>query len=40
MLKVTHEEVRWEGYIKHTDGRWETAAIPIAILEEVAGVRL
>jgi hypothetical protein len=38
ILKVTREEVRWEGYIKHTDVRWETAAIPIAILEEVAGV--
>ena len=39
MLKVTHEEVRWEGYIKHTDVRWETAAIPLSILEEAAGVR-
>ena len=38
MLKVTHEEVHWEGYIKHTDVRWETAAIPLSILEEVAGV--
>ena len=40
MLKVTHEEVRWEGYIKYTDVRWETAAIPLSILEEVAGVQL
>jgi hypothetical protein len=40
ILKVTREEVRWEGYIKHTDVRWETAAIPIAILEEVAGVKI
>ena len=40
MLKVTHQEVKWEGYIKHTDVRWETAAIPIAILEEVAGVKI
>jgi len=39
ILKVTHEEVSWEGYIKHTDVRWETAAIPLSILEEVAGVR-
>ena len=38
ILKVTHEEVRWKGYIKHTDVRWETAAIPLSILEEVAGV--
>jgi hypothetical protein len=38
ILKVTHEEVRWEGYIKHTDVRWETAAIPLSILEEVASV--
>jgi hypothetical protein len=37
MLKVTHEEVRWEGYIKHADVCWETAAIPLSILEEVAG---
>ena len=40
VLKVTPEEVRWEGYIKHTDVRWETAAIPVSILEEVAGVRV
>jgi len=40
MLKVTHEEVRWEGYIKHTDLRWETAAIPVSVLEEVVGVRV
>jgi hypothetical protein len=39
MLKVTHQEVRWEGYIKHADVCWETAAIPFRILEEVAGVR-
>ena len=38
MLKVTPEEVRWEGYVKHTDVPWETAAIPVSILEEVAGV--
>jgi hypothetical protein len=38
MLKVTHEEVRWEGHIKHADVRWETAAIPLSILEGVAGV--
>ena len=36
MLKVTPEEVRWEGHIKHTDVRRETAAIP----EEVASVRV
>jgi hypothetical protein len=40
MLRVTHEEVKWEGYIRHTDVRWETAAIPLSILEEVAGVRV
>ena len=40
MLKVTPEEVRWEGYIKHTDVRWETAAIPPSVLEAVAGVRV
>jgi glucose-6-phosphate 1-dehydrogenase len=40
ILKVTREEVRWEGYIKHADVRWETAAIPLGILEEVAGVKI
>jgi glucose-6-phosphate 1-dehydrogenase len=40
ILKVTREEVRWEGYIKHADVRWETAAIPLSILEEVAGVKI
>jgi len=39
ILKVTPEEVRWEEYIKHAAVRWETAAIPLRILEEVAGVR-
>ena len=38
MLKVAHEEVSWEGYIKHTDVRWETVVIPVSILEEVTGV--
>jgi hypothetical protein len=40
MLKVTHEEVRWEGYIKHADVCWQTAAIPLSVLEEVAGVKI
>jgi hypothetical protein len=40
ILKVTPEEVRWEGYIKHADVRWETAAIPLRILEEAAGVKV
>jgi glucose-6-phosphate 1-dehydrogenase len=39
MLKVTHEEVNWEGYIKHTDVRWETAAIPVNILQKANDVR-
>jgi glucose-6-phosphate 1-dehydrogenase len=34
MLKVTHEEVQWEGYIKHTGVRWETAGIPLSALKK------
>jgi excisionase family DNA binding protein len=40
MLKVTHEEVRWEGHIKHTDVRWETAVIPLSILKKMASVKI
>lgn len=27
----------WEGYIKHTDVRWETGSIPFALLDEPEG---
>jgi hypothetical protein len=40
MLQVTPEEVRWEGYMKHTDARWSTAAIPFSWLAEVTGMRI
>jgi len=39
MLKVTHDEVRWEGHIKHADVRWETVAIPLSTLEESVGTK-
>jgi len=40
MLKVTHEEVCWEGYIRHADVRWETAAIPLSVLQTVTNIQI
>lgn len=32
-MNVTATDVFWSGYVKHTDMRWETTSIPIAMLD-------
>jgi hypothetical protein len=40
VLKAFSDEIHWEGTLRHVDAKWETAAIPLSVLEEAAGVRI
>ncbi len=39
-LQVRTDEIAWYGYVKHTHVTWDTRAIPVTVLEEVAGKKV